>query len=652
MPTVLRAVVRRHPRREIRSWNGIWLVALLLCLFTDGSAKAQLSAQLKDKKNVVKFSHNNVSFQDAPIQQALARGDYLVTGARSMAGVRFSDDKSYLRVNESTKVIITTGTHQRDVEVPEKNGSVYGNYGGPGRLRGTQALCAVRGTEVEMMVLGDRDVVRCFGPSGHQVLVTGKENTLITGHVTNPGAATLTSDDLLGSPENYIGGKFEFVTGPDRRETRTVTNFDPGTGRVTLNAPVTNANNAASWFYIINPPNARVVTLEKNMETHVPHVIGGSPVDPYPTEPKEFAGGDALGFMSDSLHGNQQSHLTGFFHDRTRQANYEIDNARDASQIYRGLAPNIQIFSPQSPNVTSPSTGGGLSVGVGNGTGQGSGNLGLGIGNGTSGGNGGLQLNIGGGSGRALFPQRPQIGGFGFSTTGSDTVLAYANESAVLGSVFMRVGGRFASLDRHRDNQLDEMLLRYRDSHIGDIQIGRFHWLPGPVSNGQLGRLVDFTTCDGLLWDVPGLGSTGLQLAWFDKINPIIGPRAGGFASRFTLPVRTGQLALTALATSQKTVGTTADIVYPIIPQRLEVYGEGGVDTAHQTVYAAGIYFPQLFHNFRADLAMELSYRGHFGHSVDIALHLPVGRHLGTLITISKPGAANWQPGFGIQARY
>ena len=201
-------------------------------------------------------------------------------------------------------------------------------------------------------------------------------------------------------------------------------------------------------------------------------------------------------------------------------------------------------------------------------------------------------------------------------------------------------------------NQLDELLLRYRNRHVGDIQVGRIHWRPGPVSNGELGRLISYNTSDGVLWDLPSNGSVNVQVAWFDKINPLSNPNVSGYSARLMVPVSVGQIAFTTLATSQRTVGGTADFVYPVFPQKLELYGEGGVDTAHQTVYSAGLYFPELFHSIRADLTMELSYRGNFGHSVDFALHMPIGRHLSTLITVSKPGAQSWRPGVGIQARF
>jgi hypothetical protein len=632
---------------EGNTLSGLWCAVTALFLLHALPTSAQLGAVLRDKKNVVKYSTNNVTYLDAPLQQQLARGDYIVTGARSLAGVVFVD-KSYLQIDESSKVIITTGLRQRDITVPQKASKVKGNYNGPGRVRGLQALCAVRGTELEFLVLNDRDVVRCFGPAGHQVLVTSADNALITGHVTTPGGPTFTSTDLIGNAENWIGGKVEFLTGPDQKQSRTVTNFDAATGTVTLNAPFGNANNLNAWFYLINPPNARVVILEKDMETYVPHIVGAQPVDPYPTEPKEFAGGDALAFMNEPLHGDQQSHLTGFFHDRTRQAYYELDNARDASQGYGDEAPGIQIFEPKERSKTQG--GGGLGVGLGSGNGPGTGDLGVGIGNGKPGGSGNLVVGIG--PGRAIFPRKPELGAVAFSTTGSDSGLFYANDSAVVGSVYMRVGGRIATLDRHADNELDEFLLRYRNRHVGDIQVGRFHWFPGPVSNGQLGRLISFTSSDGILWDVPGMGAAGLQLAWFDKINPLAGPRVGGYSGRLTLPVRTGQLGLTALTTSQKTLGATVDLVYPVIPQKLEIYGEAGVDTVHQTVTSAGLYFPELFHSFHADLALEWSYRGHFGHSFDMALHLPLGRHFATLLTLAKPGAQSWRPGVGLLARY
>lgn len=648
MPIVYRATERkRHPlMRQTRTVICILTGALYL---TGGQiAHGQLSARLTGKKNIVKYSHNTVTFVDALLQQSLAGGDTLVTGKRSLAEVTFSD-RSSLIMNESSRAIVTTGTRQRDVRAAEPGSAVAGHYNGPGRFRGAQALGAVRGTDWELIVEKDRDVIRCFN---HEVVVTSANNSLITGTVTTPGAATIVSTDLIGNGENWIGARLVFTDGADKNQLRTVTAFDPVTGTITLNAPVPNANNLNTGFYIVTPNNAQVVLLEKNMETYVLHQPGAVPNAPYETEPLEFAGGDPLAFMTEPIKGDQQSHLTGYIHDRTRQSYYELDNGYFSSQGYGRLAPNIQTFSPKGTHEGGNPGNGNLNVGLGNGNGVGTGNLGVGIGNGNPNGNGNLIVNIGRSRAVGIFPQPPQIGGVGYSSEHSDTGLFYANDAAVLGSVYVRVGGRFGTLDRVTDNQLDELLARYRHPRFGDIQIGRFHWFPGPVSNGQLGRIIDFTSSDGILYQLPTSGTTTLQFAWFDKINPLAGPRVGGYAGRFVFPAGTGQIGLSALTTSQKTLGGSGDFVFPILPQKLEFYGEGGVDTAHQTIYAAGLYFPQLFHSFRADLSIELSYRGHFGHSVDAVLRLPFGKNFASVLTLSKPGPASWRPGLGLQARF
>ncbi|HLJ57505.1 MAG TPA: hypothetical protein VKT77_20880 [Chthonomonadaceae bacterium] len=639
---------RRLPRAERAQLRSAWLALSCGALLCSCAATAQLNAKLQDKKNIVKYSRDDRSFVDAPLQQTLNRGDELVTGLRSMAGVLFTD-QSYLRVNESTKVVISAGARQRDVSVPQKNGAAYGKYNGPGRIIGVQALCAVRGTEFDFHTEAHRDVVRCFGPQGHQVFVTAAKNALITGRVTTPGAAQLASDDLIGNAENWIGGRLQFVTG-GQAQARTVTAFDPATGTITLNAPLPNGANAGLWFYIINPPGARVVVLEKNMETYVG--LNGEPADPYATEPKEFAGGEQFPFMMDKLHGDSQTNLSGFFYERQRHSTYELDNARNSSQNYSDEAPGIQILSGTDQRGTNHQNGtGDLGVGVGSTNQPGTGNVGVGIGNGNPNSTGGLNVSIGPGR-AAIFGRVPEFGGVGFTTSRSDTAFAYASDSAVVGSVYVRAGGRIGTLERSTNNQLDELLLRYRNRHIGDVQVGRFHWLPGPVSNGLLGTLISFTSADGILWDLPETGAYTVQVGWLDKINPLSRPNVGGYTARIAMPVRTGLIAVTALATAQKTIGATGDFEYPILPQRLEVYGESGVDTDHQTVYAAGLYFPQIFHKFHADLAIELAYRGHFGHSVDLALHTPITRYADALITLSKPGAARWQPGIGLQAHY
>ena len=630
-------------RKRLRGY--IAVMQGLIFLVGSIGCNAQLSASLTAKKNIVKLSPNGFDFKDCKLNQSLNKGDTVVTGKLSLAQISFSD-KSVLRVNERSRIVMTLGTRQRDVSLKETGTRVQGDYRGPGRFQGKQALCAVRGTQFEMIEEANRDVVRCF--SG-QVIVTGIQNRLITGIVTKPGAITFSSESLIGDTEDWVNGKLTFLDGYDKKQSRKVVSFDPATGTVTLDAAVPSGDNVGAHFFIIQPGDGEYVILDGGMETHVPHLLGGLPVKPYPTEPMEFAGGQEFNYMVEPLSGDQESYLTGFGFQASKLDYFPLDHERDAAQSYGRFSPGIQI---DGRGRSTDGTGTIIANLGGSGNGS-SGALDVGIGN-NGGSTGGLIVGIGGRSARSsgVFLRPPTIGGAGFTTTGSDSGLGFISNAAVLGPVYFRAGGRFGTLGRADDNQLDELMIRYRNRKLGDIQVGRFHWFSGPVSNGQLGKLMSFTSSDGIVWDLPTHTTTAIQFAYFDKINPLAGPRVGGYAGRFTFPMGLGQISAAALATSQKTLAGAVDVVYPLLPQKLEIYGEGGVDSLHQTIYTAGLYFPQLFQSYGADLTMEYSYRGQFGSSVDFSLHLPLGRKFAGLFTLSKPGSQSWRPGIGLMARY
>ena len=614
------------------------------CLISPNFTQAQLSAKLTAKKNLVKISQNGFDFSDAKLNQPLNKGETLVTGRLSIAQLTFSD-KSVLRVNESSRIIVTTGTRQRDASLKTPGSRLSGDYKGPGRFRGASALCAVRGTEFEMIIEANRDVVRCF--SG-QVIVTGIQNRLITGIVTKSGALEFLSDSLVGDTDDWINGKLIFLDGPNKKQERLVSAFNSATGTVALSAPVPVGANLGSHFVIIQPNDSKYVILNPDEETYVPHLLGGVPVAPYPTEPKEFAGGQEFNYMVEPLSGAQESYHTGFGFQSGRLDTFQLDHERDSASEYGRFAPGIQIDG----RGRAADGSGTLVTNLGGSNGS-NGNLGVGVGN-NGGTTGGLIVGIGGKATRTsgVFLRPPTIGGAGYTTTSSDSGLGFVSDSAVLGPLFVRASGRFGSLDRADDNQLDELMVRYRNRKLGDIQVGRFHWFSGPVTNGQLGKLMSFTSSDGVVWNLPTNTVTAFQLAYFDKINPLAGPRVGGYAGRFTFPAGLGQISVAALATSQKTIGGAVDVIYPILPEKLEFYGEGGVDSLHQTIYTLGVFFPRLLQKYKADLSMEYSYRGQFGSSIDFDLHLPLGRRFTGLFTLSKPGANSWRPGIGIMAKY
>ena len=113
------------------------------------------------------------------------------------------------------------------------------------------------------------------------------------------------------------------MAGAQVGQIRLITNFDPATGTVTVNQPYPGLTDTTSRYVIINPPNAPYVTLRAGFETYVSNALG-VPIQPYPTAPLEFIGGDEFAWTEDGFAGNQQQHLTGFIHDAFRQANFEL----------------------------------------------------------------------------------------------------------------------------------------------------------------------------------------------------------------------------------------------------------------------------------------------------------------------------------------
>ena len=270
---------------------------------------------------------------------------------------------------------------------------------------------------------------------------------------------------------------------------------------------------------------------------------------------------------------------------------------------------------------------GGPSGGVGVGVGGPSGGIGVGAGNPT----GGIDITIGPG-GRAAYFKPAEVGGAAFSTRASDSGLGYARASAVVNRIFVRVSGRLGSLSRRNGTDIDEGLLRYRDEHYGDFQVGRFHWFPGPVSNGELGKLISFTTVDGALWRLP-TGETNLvQLGYFARINSLRGPRVGGYTARWSLPIAQGRYggSLLEATTRGSSLGYSGDIVYPVVRQQLELYGEAGRDTLakgflyHRRVSSP---FPQPFQGgCLSGILVSRRIGRQFGNERALSAHAPPGR--------------------------
>jgi hypothetical protein len=599
-------------------------------------ASAQQQAKIDTTLNVVKVkSQNATNFTDGRPKMPLFTGDNLRTGARSAAQLTFTSDNSILRVGELSDIVVRTSYRQKEVNVTA--GRVYGDYKGPGRFRGRYAVAAVRGTQVEMTVEDGKTVVRCWSGS---VLVGGPDAQIVT-DVGNSTAGQLQSNSLIGSQEKWVGAHVDITSGPNKGQQRTITNFDPATGTISWNQPLPGGVAANVAFTLATGAPSQYVLLTPGEETFVLNLRGSIPVAPRPTPPLKFAGGSAHPWMNQGFSGAQENLLAGSQQEQTRAQTYVLDQQRDASQPWGGAAPGVQLLT------------GSLNIDLGSVT-----NLGA---------PGGISVSIGGGSSsnktavkssssptRLVYPPQAQVGGVGYATTGAAASLAYAQASSVVGQTLVQVGGYMGSLPDSGRSQLDQLSLTYRDNHAGDFEVGRFHWFPEPINNTTIGRLISFTTTDGILWRPPTGEATQVDLGYFTDINPLFGPSVGGYAARVSFPARKGRFGLTALGVSHSGggLGEAADLIYPIIEHKLQFYGDGGQDPFHNDFYAFGIYLPSLFQRYHIDLALEYAYRDNFGSSVDLNVYVPFARYFIALVTLSKPGSRSWEPGIGLLTHF
>ncbi|HLK59213.1 MAG TPA: FecR domain-containing protein [Chthonomonadaceae bacterium] len=651
----------------------------LTCLGGATAAYAQGQAQ-PTVSSIYQFvkarGQNSPSFDSVHLGSSLQEGSRLQTGIASKTEITYPD-KSTLRLNEQTDIELQSPQGQRDVVM--QRGAVFGRFHGAARFRGRFAMGTVQGdnTTIEVIEDGTRTVIRCY--TGIAIITGAGATAMVVPH----------SETRMASD-----------TGAAEDE-RVVEAFDPQTGKLTEGADVPKAKNAS--FIVVQPANAKFVTLHAGEETYATRDHG--PVTPYKTQPLEFAGGDERPWMLDNYNGDQQVFHFGFAYDDYRDYYYELDAARDAAAPWGlttpGIQPppqfngNIKIFgippgslntgvgngNPNSPggnvgvgvgngNPGSPGgnvgvgigngnpnhPGGGVGVGIGNGNpNQPGGNVGVGIGNGNPNQPGGnLQVIIGRAATRStdFFPNMPQVGGVFYTTTYSNSAFTYARASAVLGPFYLRVGGRIGYLDHEHDTSAEEFVLRYRSLQYGDIMAGRFHWYPGPVSNGQLGKLINFTTANGIIVQNPVGQSTRVQLTWMDKIDPINNPGVGGYAGYVTFPERQGRIGGSILTTSQQTVGYSFHYDTPVVLHHLEMYTEAGKDTAHHDFYTVGAFFPGLFQHHRLDVSLEYAFRGSYGDSWDLDVHYPFHRYGAGLFTLTKAGGASFRPGIGLQLQF
>jgi len=226
-------------------------ILLLVILTTTAAAQAQNLAivyRLLQEKQLLVIDQQGESAQ-AALGSTLNHGDNLITGANSLAAIRFADDGSVLRMNPNTEMQIRAEGERAalrktlQIDFGEMWARVNRREGAEYRIETPTAVAAVKGTEFYVRVAEDgattiitlegaldffNDVGTVEIPAGYTG-VTVSENDAPT--VEKTTSEELASFDSVGASEEGSGSgeeemveiEIEFMDENGNRKTMVIT---------------------------------------------------------------------------------------------------------------------------------------------------------------------------------------------------------------------------------------------------------------------------------------------------------------------------------------------------------------------------------------------------------------------------------------------
>jgi hypothetical protein len=603
-----------------------WAAALAAALaILAPAARAQEAATVREIVRVVKARRSGAAaLENVRIGTPLAVGDGLRTGGRSAAGMRFAD-QSRLRIGELSEIVVTSPRRQ---EARLLRGQVLATYRSPANITGGRAVAAVRGTEVHFLRDDGRamDFVICHEG---RTFVANIANPILAGSASELTGTTLAADALQGSPIDWRGGEVRFVDGPYLGQTRAITGFDAQAGRVTFEPPLPEppgGQGGVSGFLLVKDPRRRVIELRSTQGTHVRE--GEDPVDAYLVPHGPFAGLDRHPWFRQMYDGMRLLVYTGTdAHDRVRDQDWALDEAIDRI-LERWLADCFGM--PRTPGrgrlpggdgmrlaaqQTQPDRPAGARVGEGAAATP---------------------------EYRYLPPAMTPFGDsrlIGFSiepyivgSTEDDAIGGRARVQASDGDVYLEAGYRYGEFrgglphTAGGDSDLTEGLIHVRGG-LGEVIVGRQHLFLGPTNNSNLGSLMGLNASDGAVYGLPlGRGFTQQVGYIWDSRSVRIGGFEGAFA-RGTAPLFAGRAGYSLLHTSGHgdNLGWSVDAAQPLLPGRLDVYGEIGSNHRGRMVSTGGLYFPSFYQKWRLDVFAEYANREDIEEQVSLRLRKYLG---------------------------
>jgi len=536
---------------------------------------------------------------EAKVGDQIRPGGRVRTAGRSAVGLRFPD-QSVLRLGELTEVQVNNPS-RRDTRL--LRGQILASYNAPGTITGGYAVCAVRGTDIHFVENPDTKTaeVRCYGG---RAFVGTSSNPMSAGLATNITPTSLTDAGLAGSSEDFTGGEVRFTDGPYQGQVRNITQFNAQTGTVTFQ-PALGTGRAAgtdgtNGYLLAKRRGDPIVELRQNEGTVVSLGRVSAPRK-VPSEKYGFLqkqpfyqaleeGQNTAVYAGTDDHQTQQDQDTGL-----RESTDIVTHGPGgpvclfgegpvfgrralrsllATQIRRddvsGSTPEQRVIPS---NVMTPT-----------------------------------QAGI---TDKIALKLEP----FGVLSDETSVVGSRVRMVGSSGNMYGELGYRYLRLhgDENR-HDISEAFVQFRGKH-GELTGGRQHLFLRLANNTNVGTLLGLDTTDAIVYKLPFKGRFKQTIGYVFDTGPLesgdfsgnIGGSFKTFFARGQMQVRKGNVGYGVMlpTDSGRKVGWSVDASQPIIPNKLDIYGEIGDDTKDHNLYVAGLYIPALYHSAKVDAFIE-----------------------------------------------
>jgi hypothetical protein len=592
------------------------------------STKAQADLYEKDELRTGPSSWAKVRYLNKPNELSVDRGSHVIVDKirltpfqRSLRPLLWSD-----AADASVQLTQQLDGTAPDREVPAavvRQGAVFGVYGGPGIVKGDDAVVLVPKGQFEYRVdqKSKSTRVRCYSGTlliGHTnaavqtgVAVGGTTTTLIDDALAAPrvqasaiagdtdsaagGALVLAATNaplhradelsprlrevLAGVKEKWIDGTLVLTSGPHSGESRKVKEFDPLTGTVTIAPPLASPIGVGTGYMLAGPEEFPLILP---MRTEIT-VKDGQFSAVRGTFPRTFADGREE-YWADLL---PAVGALGVYPGSARhRPDLEELWPLDDDCVVRGMA-TCEVLPPRGDLGVTVSSVGGRTPAVGGG--------------------GSLPAAAVGGFSNVTWEINP----YAIGSNEGETVGGRSNVRAVAGRLLATLGSRYGRFRGQDRTDVSELSLLYRFGQGGDLRVGRQFLYLGPVNNSRLGTLLGISVADAVVWSSPLARQLIWRVGYLTNSAPFEGDRFSGWFGRMGGPLGPGLWGVTVLSANRAgaDVGATLDLSIPLVPRELSGYVEAGRDPFDQNLVTGGLYLTGLQQRTGVHLFLEYQSR-------------------------------------------